>query len=56
MTTFVRVADAAKLLGITRQAVYLAVRKGRIAYQMQHGLLLVNPATFAGGAIERTEA
>lgn len=54
--TYVRVADAAKLLGITRQAVYLAVKASRIQYQRQHGLLLVNPATFAGGTIERTEA
>lgn len=56
MTSWLRVADAAKLLGVTRQALYLAVKTGRIQYRRQHGLLLVDPDTFTGGTIERTEA
>ena len=54
--TWVRVSEAVKLLGVTRQAVYLAVKEGRIKAKQQHGLVLVNPATFRGGNTERTEA
>lgn len=54
--TYVRVADAARLLGVTRQAVYLAVKTGRIQYHRQHRLLVVDPSTFNGGNTERTEA
>jgi len=54
--TFMRVADAARFLGVTRQAIYLAVKTGRIQYHRQHRLLVVDPTTFNGGPIERTEA
>ena len=52
----VRVVEAAQLLGITRQAVYRAVKEGRMESIWQHGLLLVDPATWNGGQHERTEA
>ena len=54
--TWVRVADAAQLLGVSRQAVYQAAREGRIKVKQQHGLLLVQPATWKGGIIERNKA
>lgn len=53
---WVRVADAAQLLGVSRQAVYQAARDGRIKAKQQHGLLLVQPATWKGGTIERNKA
>lgn len=58
MSEYVRVTQAARLLGLTRDAVYKAVRAGRIAYSWQHGLLLVNPASYQGRQAqhERTEA
>lgn len=54
--TWQRVAAAAAFLGVTRQAVYQAVKEGRIKAKQQHGLLLVNVATWKGASIERTEA
>ena len=56
MTTWMRVADAARFLGVTRQAVYLAIWTGRIQYHRQHRLLVVDPTTFNGGQHERTQA
>lgn len=53
---WVRVADAAKLLGVSRAAVYKAAHNGRIKATQQHGLLLVQPATWKGGIIERNKA
>lgn len=53
---WLRVMQASELLGVSRQAVYQAVKEGRIESIQQHGVLLVDPATFNGGKHERNKA